>query len=219
MTLHRFFVPSLALATTITTIAPLAAAAPETEADTTSESTEEAPRDEMRFGFGARIGGYGFRGEDGKWTDCRMNGVGLFGTLDVTKHFFLELGVDSYQSVKDDAEHMDRVSMLTSTAVGLRMFPDFIITPYIQVGTGVEWTRVDVMGQRTSGVYPMGFLGVGSELNILRNLKAGAVLRFLGMAHPNHEEHDHDIVYQHPTETKMEYQPSTQGQFYVRYVL
>ena len=33
-------------------------------------------------GFGARVGGYGFRHADGssdKWDDCRMNGVGVFG--------------------------------------------------------------------------------------------------------------------------------------------
>jgi hypothetical protein len=221
MTLHRFLVPTLALAiTSIATAATAAETAPATgEADATTESSEEAPKSEVRPGFGARIGGYGFRGEDGKWNDCRMNGLGIFGTVDLTKHIFLELGLDSYSIVNKTDEHMDRVSMLTSVAGGLRMFPDFVITPYIQAGTGAEWTRVTVAGDRTSGVYPIGFLGIGGEINFTDHFKAGAVLRALMMAHPNHEEHDHEIVYQHPPETKMQYEPSSQAQFYLRYVL
>ena len=220
MTLHRFFVSSLFAATTLVATHALAAE-PAPTADGSAQAAEEAPAPskDMRFGFGARVGGYGFRAEDGKWTDCRMNGVGIFGTLDVTKHFFLELGVDSYSLVSKEEEHMDRVSMLTSVAAGLRMFPDFVISPYIQVGTGAEWTRVTVDGDRTTGVYPIGFLGIGGEINFTEHFKAGAVLRALMMAHPNHEENDNAIVYQHPPETKMQYEPSSQAQFYLRYAL
>lgn len=221
MIARRFFIPSL---TAALTVLAASAAASEPVATTTNDApsegaSEDAPEAKLRPGFGARVGGYGFRAEDGKWTDCRMNGVGIFGTLDLNKHFFLELGLDSYSIVNKEEEHMDRISMLTSVAAGLRMFPDFVITPYIQAGTGAEWTRVTIDGGKTTGVYPIGFLGIGGEVNFTDHFKAGAVLRMLMMAHPNHDEHEHEIVYQHPPETKMEYEPSSQGQFYLRYVL
>jgi hypothetical protein len=198
------------------------AAASTAEPTTNDTSSAEAPESKgllLRPGFGARVGGYGFRGEGSKWDDCRMNGFGVFGTLDLTKHAFLELGLDSYQLLRAGGESsdMDRVSILTSVAGGLRMFPDFFITPYVQIGAGVEWTRVDIMGQRTTGTYPIGFIGLGAELNLGDHLRAGAVMRMLGMAHPNHDGEDSIVYRQEPT--KMEYQPATQGQFYVRYAL
>jgi len=179
----------------------------------------------IRPGFGARIGGYGFRSQsDGKWDDCRMNGLGVFGTLDFGKYFFGEVGLDMYSSVKSDGDGdpddvgMDRVSVLTSVAAGMRMLPDWYVSPYVEVGTGVEWTRVDLDGGRTQGAYPIGFFGIGAELNLLRSLKAGAVMRVLAMARPNTDADD-TIVYQHPKAPEMEYQPAAQAQFYLRYVL
>jgi hypothetical protein len=156
------------------------------------------------------IGGYGFRAADQSWNDCRMNGVGLFGTLDFTRHAFLEVGLDSYNAVGNDPDMDDRVSVLSSVAGGLRMFPDFVITPYAQVGAGMEWTRVEHAGARTSGLWPLGFLGIGAEINLSSHFKAGANLRVFGMAHP-YEQIGNEI--------KMEYQPASQGSFFVRYVL
>lgn len=220
MNVRRTFLPSFFVATLGFATNALADEGSARDEGNALEATPESPT--LRPGFGARVGGYGFRGADGKWTDCRMKGVGVFGTLDFGKHAFLELGLDSYQFDKSsgsgEGDAMDRVSIFSSVAGGLRMFPDFIVTPYVQIGAGAEWTRVDVMGQRTSGVYPVGFIGAGGELNILRTLKAGAVLRVLGMAHPNHDD-ERSIVYTPPKPPTMEYQPVAQAQFYVRYAL
>jgi hypothetical protein len=195
-------------------------------ADDSAESPSAlgAPKQEpaIRPGFGARIGGYGFRRTtDGKWDDCRMNGLGVFGTLDFGKYFFGELGLDSYSAVKTGGpdDGMDRISMLTSVAAGVRMFPDWYVTPYVELGTGLEWTRVKIdNGGSTTGTYPIGFFGVGADLNVVAHLKLGMVMRVLAMPHPN-DPADDGIVYQHPAAPTMEYQPAAQGQFYLRYVL
>lgn len=174
----------------------------------------------VRPGFGARVGGYGFREADGAWTDCRMGGVGIFGTLDVHKYFFLELGLDSYQAQKAREEGMDRVSVQSTVAAGLRMWPDFYLSPYVQLGLGVEWTRVDmVMRERTSGVFPLAFLGVGAELHVFRTLSAGAVLRVAAMAHPTHDGMEHELVFVPGKKVDMTYEPASQGLFYLRYAL
>jgi len=197
----------------------LASVASASEPDSPSSVWNQGDDAKPGPGFGARVGGYAFRGEDGKWADCRMGGLGLFGTYDLTRHFFLEAGLDSYQAVKSEGEGMDRISVLTSVAGGLRMFPDFYATPYVQIGTGAEWTRVEIMGERTEGLYPMAFLGIGAELNLLRSFRVGAVLRTLAMAHPKHDEHSMGPVFVPGQKATMEYVPSSQGQFYLRYVL
>jgi len=168
-------------------------------------------------GFGARVGGYGFWTPTKTiWDDCPMAGVGLFGTLDVTKHLFLEAAIDQYDSVPflgdDDAPSMSRISVLGSGAIGLRMFPDFIIVPHIQLGAGMEWTRFEQATQKIEGIYPMGFLSMGGELNVFKHIKAGADLRFLGMAKPIEDQTTGSSL-------KMELTPAAQGLFYARYVL
>lgn len=218
MIAHRLFATSLLL-----TVLSLGAAA---HADAIFEDDSSTPADrdgstKIRPGVGARIGGYGFRRQsDGKWDDCRMNGLGVFGTLDFGEYFFGELGLDSYQAVKsasgDDAG-MDRISILTSVAAGVRMFPDWYVTPYVELGTGVEWTRVDVGSQRTTGTYPIGFFGVGADVNVLRSLKLGSVIRVLGMAHPVLDDVN-SPVYKPSRPVDMEYQPAAQAQLYARYV-
>jgi hypothetical protein len=222
MIAHRFFAAVAAVSIASFTAAAHAESIFGSDDDADAEA-DGAQRDvnTVHPGFGARIGGYGFRRTtDGKWDDCRMNGLGVFGTLDFGKYFFGELGLDSYSAVKsgDEAASMDRISLLTSVAAGVRMFPDFYVTPYVQLGTGLEWTRVDAAGGRTTGTYPIGFFGLGADLNLLRQLKVGMVMRVLAMPHPSTDA-DEGIVYQHPTAPTMEYQPAAQGQFYLRYVL
>jgi len=168
-------------------------------------------------GFGARVGGYGFwTPTKTVWDDCPMAGVGLFGTLDVTKNLFVEAAIDQYDSVPflgdADAPSMSRVSVLTSGAIGLRMFPDFIIVPHIELGAGMEWTRFEQATQKIEGLYPMGFLSMGGELNVFKHIKAGADLRFLGMAKPYEDQTQGSSL-------KMEMMPAAQGLFYARYVL
>lgn len=186
--------------------------------DAPTESSTPQDATKLRPGIGARVGGYGFRDSGGQWTDCRMNGIGIFGTMDIGRHFFGELGIDSYSLVHPSGNTMDRTSLLTSVAAGFRMFPDFVITPYVQVGGGLEYTRVDVDGGRTTGAYPMAFLALGGELNVTHEFKLGTVMRMLAMARPN-TDGDDSIVYQHPTAPKMEYQPVAQMMFYFRYAI
>ena len=170
-------------------------------------------------GFGARVGGYGFRAPaTGKWDDCRMQGVGVFGTLDFGRHVFVELAVDSYQAVAAAETGMDRVSVLGTSAVGLRMFPDFAVTPNVHAGGGVEWTRVEDMGARKEGLYPVGFLGLGLEANLVSSFRLGANLRMVGMAHPKEREAMKGV--EGPAKgVEMEFQPASQVQLFARYVL
>src|SRR5688572_31124661 len=89
-------------------------------------------REQWRPGFGARVGGYGFQSHDGSgdWNDCRMNGFGVFGTLDANRYLFGEAGLDFYAAAPEHLAHgMDRVSTIPTLAAGLRMFPEFVISP------------------------------------------------------------------------------------------
>lgn len=175
-------------------------------------------------GFGARVGGYGFWSPTKTiWDDCPMAGVGLFGTLDVTKHLYVEGAFDQYDSTPilgdDDGTSMSRISVLTSGAIGLRMFPEFFIVPHIQVGAGMEWTRVEELSQRVEGIYPLAFLGMGAELNVFKHIKAGADLRFLGMAKPYVDNTQQVAPGIAEGTVKMEMMPAAQGLFYARYIL
>lgn len=172
----------------------------------------------MHPGFGARVGGYGFWSPTKTvWDDCPMAGVGLFGTLDVTKHLYVEAGLDQYDSTPilgdENGATMSRISVLGSGAIGLRMFPEFVIVPHVQVGAGMEWTRFEQAGQKLEGIYPLAFISMGGELNVFRHIKAGADLRFLGMAKPYEDQTSQQSA------LKMEMMPAAQGLFYARYVL
>lgn len=206
------------------TIAPVLAALFALSMSSTALAESEAPKDDDPFaklgyrpGFGARVGGYGFRGNDGSWTDCRMNGVGLFGTLDVGRYVFFELALDAYQSVPGsvptDQGGMDRASWTATGGAGVRMFPEFYVVPFVEAGGGVDWSRASAAGTRASGAYAAFFLGLGAELNVFKHLKGGAQLRVLEMARPN------DDAAKPGAPLPMDMAPATQGLFYLRYVL
>jgi hypothetical protein len=202
---------------------------------------DDPPRDEAtkeriersehwRPGFGARVGGYGFQSHDGsaRWDDCRMNGFGVFGTLDANRYLFGEAAIDFYAAAPDHLEHgMDRVSTIPSVAAGLRMFPDFVLTPYVQAGFGAEWTRVDLAGARSQRVYPMGFIGIGTELNVTRELKLGANLRMLAAAQAEPAAHGEAHCATGEMQSHagaadgvpMRFGLAAQGQFFARYAL
>ena len=198
----------------------------------------------LQPGFGARVGGYGFRSAEGNtmWDDCRMNGVGVFGTLDFTPHFYGQVGFDLYHalpSVKTD-EGMDRVSTHGLVGAGARMFPRAVATPFVEAGGGMEWTRVTLAsGTEDKSVYPMGYLGFGGELNLTRRFKLGLGIRMLTTVHPRHEhassanaepanEHSHGLASktqalaaagQASSELTMERDVAAQGLFFLRYRL
>lgn len=149
---------------------------------TTEDGKPESASGGLRPGFGMRVGGYGFRNEtSSKWDDCRMNGVGVFGTLDLSRHFFGELSVDLYGAAPDvRAEGLDRVSTHLLAGGGARMAPDFVVSPFVQLGGGSEWTRVSTdAGAKRTATRPVGYLGAGLELNITRRLAFGAAIRML----------------------------------------
>jgi hypothetical protein len=138
--------------------------------------------------LGARVGGYGFRqvNADGgmDFFQCRMDGVGLTGTLELPGNFFGEVGVDYYHALAEPVlEGIDRLSLHTSAAVGYRLFPDLIVSPNIQAGVGAEFTRVELQGAEAEALVPVGFMGVGGEVNLGR-LKLGAVARVHAMQLP-----------------------------------
>lgn len=222
----RIFLPVLAASFLLATTAAAQEAPPPPQGEHKTPQSEE-PDDfvaHMHPGFGARVGGYGFWSPTKTvWDDCPMGGVGLFGTLDVTKNLYVEAGLDQYDSTPilgdTDGVSMSRISVLTSGAIGLRMFPEFVIVPHIQVGAGMEWTRVEELSQKVEGVYPLAFISVGGELNVFKHIKAGADLRFLGMAKPYEDSTQQVAPGVAEGTVKMEMMPAAQGLFYARYVL
>jgi hypothetical protein len=206
-------------------------------ADAASEQGKDpaqrkAESEQWRPGFGARVGGYGFRDPEGEselWDTCRMNGFGLFGTLDVNKYLFTELSVDFYQATPDVvADGLDRTSTHGLLGAGLRMLPDFVITPYIIAGGGAEHTRVELPQGVVEAVYPMGFIGLGAEINVTRELKAGAAVRMLATTRPKFADASASgsiygsqsaLTGEASSEPEMQFDVASQGQFFLRYAL
>lgn len=175
-------------------------------------------------GVGLRTGGYGFRhlqGDRLAWDDCRMNGVGAFGTLDFTENLFVELGVDHYYATGETVTSgMDRHSTFMTAAAGARMFPDFFFSPFIQVGGGPEWTKIDVEGHSLNKVTASAFLGLGGEVSI-ESFHFGMNIRAYSMAHPLHGE-SADAAHSHLAngeEIEVEQEVAGQVQFFMRFTL
>ena len=231
--MHKISIPTLGL---VVAMSSSAFAAPifgndSPEVDSTEEGSQSWIK-QARPGFGARVGGYGFRdpsGETKEWNDCRMNGFGVFATADATPHLFGELSVDFYQATQETLqEGMDRESRHFLAAAGLRMFPDLVFTPYVQLGGGAEWTHVRIGGAQNERVFGMAFLGIGAELNVTRELKLGGNLRMLATAQPAHESETHGagtalsrqpLTTEHHHDAELRLGVAAQGQFFVRYAL
>lgn len=187
----------------------------------------------FRPGFGARVGGYGFRDPEGgsSWDTCRMNGFGVFGTLDLNKYAFGELSVDFYSATPATvSEGLDRTSTHAFAGVGFRMLPDFVLTPHVVLGGGAEHTRVELPQGTLEAVYPMGYIGVGAELNVTRELKLGATARMLATTRPTFTSADGSgsvygssseaqLTGQAAAEPEMQFDIAAQGQLFVRYAL
>lgn len=200
--------------------AATAAAEPMVEKQATADSVHA---------FGVRVGGYGFRAPEAdaahRWSDCRMNGLGLFAERRLSHHAFVEAGTDVYfadTTILADPQQaggMDRLSGLFTVAAGLRMAPGARLSGYAQIGAGVELTRVSMGGHdheamtgpamEESGVYPLGFVGFGADVRLTGRLRAGASLRTYLMAHFDHGTDSLDP----------EPEAANQGQFFLRYSL
>lgn len=187
----------------------------------------------FRPGFGARVGGYGFRDPDGGtvWDACRMNGLGVFGTLDLNKYVYGELALDFYSATPAVVKQgLDRTSSEGLVGAGFRMLPDFVITPYVELGGGGEYTHVELPQGNVNGVYPMGYAGFGAELNVTRQLMLGATMRMLATTRPTFASTDGSgSIYGSSAESsltghaqarpEMQYDIAAQAQFHVRYAL
>ena len=193
------------------------------ETPRTSSSARANDSDVLEHvGVGGRVGGYGFRHAEGdklSWTDCRMNGIGAFGTWDFSDHFFAELGFDHYFATGPTIDSgMDRKSGFVTAALGLRMLPDTFISPYMQIGGGPEWTHIEALGHSTNVVAPSGFVGLGGEINV-GNFHFGSHVRGYTMTHPLHEHSPtqaHQEIHGND-EIETEQEVAGQMQFFVRY--
>lgn len=192
---------------------------------------------------GARVGGYGFRrpgavGDHGHvaWDDCRMNGVGVFARRPVGR-LFAEAGADLYFAESfpmpppEAEDEMDRMSGLVTVAIGADLVRTRRVTGYVQLGTGVELTRVamtmtDGTVARDQRVLPLGFVGVGGEVRLGARTALGASLRTHVMGHFDHgaDAHLHGgaaLTADTAADGDLAVSPeiAAQGQFYVSYRL
>ena len=189
------------------------------------------------YDIGFRIGGYGFRREGdtsvASWNECRMDGLGLFATRGLTGPLFLEAGLDAYFSADFPIANgamdlpIDRTSGLASLAIGARTNLAPWLRAYVQLGTGVELTKVSVPYQngariRDDKVMPEGFFGIGMDLRIAPGTYVGASLRTLVMGNFNYDPSRLAVTDAWVAAPKAEdvfaASPSlaAQGQFYVR---
>jgi hypothetical protein len=178
-----------------------------------------------RFSFGARAGGFGFRNTEhadaGKWDDCRMDGIGVFAQRSLTPHLFAEAAFDLYTAADATPTadmpqpEMDRISGITTVAAGARM-PWRWVAPYVQLGVGLEVTRVEMAshGATDRAVSPMGFVGFGLEGRPTERFSIGLAARTNLIRHYEHgaaaEGADHD----HSMSTEVE--AAAQGQLFVK---
>jgi hypothetical protein len=188
---------------------------------------------------GFRVGGYGFHREGDQsadsWTECRMNGVGVFASHGLRGPIFVEGGLDAYVSQAFPTPSpetdlpIDRMSGLLSVAAGARTQLHARLRGYVQLGAGVELTRVSVPYGAAEGTktvrdqktMPTGFFGVGLDLRVARGTYVGASFRTLVMGNFDYDasrlemesawvEPQPDVVFDASPDL------ANQGQFYVR---
>ena len=193
-------------------------------------SSATARADTGSYELGARIGGYGFRREAASqdWTECRMNGLGVFGGRALRGPLFVEAGLDLYSSVTPEAGDLpiDRTSGLVSGAIGARTRIASWLRGYVQIGGGLELTRVSVpYGDehiRDSKAMPEGFFGLGFDIEIARGTRIGSTFRTLVMGNFDYDpaglEMTDSWTWKPAADVVFDASPdgATQVQFYVR---
>ncbi len=182
------------------------------------------------YELGARVGGYGFR-RDGEqpWDECRMNGFGVFGGRSLKGPLFVEAGIDMYSSL-DPAQAsdlpIDRTSGLVSGAIGARTQIASWLRGYVQLGGGLELTRLSVpYGDeriRDNKAMPEGFFGVGLDIKLAKSTYVGSSFRTLVMGNfdydPKNLEMKDEWAWKPTPDVVFEASPdvAAQVQFYVR---
>jgi hypothetical protein len=191
--------PSPPLVAVLVVAATLAAPAVAAADPADATSVIAAATQPSSYDVGVRVGGYGFRREGDPtpgagWTECRMDGIGVFVDRALRGPLYLELGVDGYTSStlfetsaqKADAP-IDRISLLASGAIGARAQLTRWLRGYVQLGTGVELAHVSIpygasATIRDDLVLPEGFFGAGADIRVARGSYVGATMRLLVMA-------------------------------------
>lgn len=182
------------------------------------------------YELGARVGGYGFRreGANQDWTECRMNGLGVFGARALPGPLFAEAGLDLYSSVAPESGDLpiDRTSGLVSAAIGARTQIASWLRGYVQLGGGVELTRVSVpYGDehiRDNKAMPEGFFGLGFDIELVKGTRIGSSFRTLVMGNfdydPQNLEMKDEWAWKPSPGVVFDASPdvATQVQFYVR---
>ncbi|MCA9564293.1 MAG: hypothetical protein KC561_12430 [Myxococcales bacterium] len=144
----------------------------------------EADHVERTVGIGFRIGGLGFRRTGGgstSWDGCRMNGIGVVAAWSFTPHWFLGASIEGYQALGSttERERMDRLSLMTLASLGFVFAPDWIVTPIIEVGGGLDVAMVEAIDSSydETKVGPAAFVGLGAQVNAGEHVRLGANLR------------------------------------------
>jgi hypothetical protein len=184
-----------------------------------------AAADPHPYDLGVRVGGYGFHREGdmspgSAWTECRMNGVGVFADLDAYT------SADFPTDAPATDLPVDRMSGLLSVAAGARTQLAPWLRGYIQLGAGVELTRVSVPYEdqtiRANKVLPEGFFGIGLDLRVARGTYFGASMRTHVMGNFDYDPARLNGTWTQPAaDTVFDASPdlAAQGQFYVRHDL
>lgn len=225
----------MTLAAALLLVPVVATADPETSETPAAHSVLTAAK-ASPYSFGARVGGYGFRrdvGEhSGEWTECRMNGLGLFGERRLGDHLFVETGLDVYfsqsfpnQPVEGDLP-IDRMSGLLTAAAGMRARATSWLSGYAQLGGGVELTHVSVPydDHRITDqlAMPMGFIGIGGDIKVGAKTYLGANFRAELMGNFDYDPSKLEMQsgWTSPPSADEVFDPSpdlaAQGQFYLR---
>ncbi len=187
------------------------------------------------YDLGLRVGGYGFRREgdnnrETAWTECRMDGFGVFGSRTLTGPLFVEAGLDLYSSTDFNAEGAEndlpvaRTSGIVSAAIGARTNIVPRVRAFVQLGVGVELTRVSVpYGEQTVRddlVMPEGFFGAGLDVRLFQRTYLGAQVRAHVMGNFDYDPARLDTTWTMPTSDEV-FDPSAdtamQGQLYFRH--
>jgi hypothetical protein len=186
------------------------------------------------YDFGARIGGYGFRREgdnsDEGWTECQMGGFGVFASRRLPGPLFIEAGIDAYTSRNEGLPSdlpISRMSGIASVAGGARTDFTSWLRGFVQLGAGLELTRVSVpYGEETirdTQVMPEGFIGFGLDVRLGKKTYFGMNVRTHAMGNFNYKRDDLEMKeawgFTTPGEDEV-FAPSVdfaaQGQFYIR---
>lgn len=201
----------------------------------TDRPTAPTPTKAATYDLGLRVGGYGFRREGDNdrqtaWTECRMDGFGVFGSRSLTGPLFLEAGLDMYSSTDFNAPGSEndlpvaRTSGIFSAAIGARANIMSRVRGFVQLGAGVELTSVSVpYGEQTVRdklVMPEGFFGAGFDVRLFKRTHLGAQVRAHVMGNFDYDPQKLDTTWTMPAADEVfDASPDAamQGQLYFRH--